>query len=407
MKILVVGMGYVGTITAYALAKQGVDVLCLEKDSEKLELLEKGKMPFYEPGLDVLIKEAKSRVNILHRVEDLDFGNIDFIFICVGTPLGSNGMLNLTAVFDSVEKISRISSFQANINCSIIIRSTIEGNTIDKLEKRLRLRNVYNEILFHPEFLREGSAISDFFNPPFITCSIPRRLEVQESFEKLYSGIGDVIFESSSDLELLKLACNTWHALKVTFANEVGRIAHHVGADGLRVMNMFVKDDKLNISSAYLKPGFAYGGSCLPKDTSSLSKIANVLGLGLIPSLNPANESIIDSFVTSIINSGETRINWIGITFKENTDDTRDSPYLKALRKILIEDSIEITLFDPTFGDSSKGRNRDIWLELMGYSNLKMVNSINSMNRSTVTYKAHNYNNLKLEEHFNNVRVIE
>jgi len=406
MKIVVIGLGYVGTITSYAFAKTGVQVIGVEKDKSKINLLKSNNPHFYEPGLEELIQQGSDNISFKSDISTINFTDIDFIFICVGTPSGKNGKLNLNAIYDTVEDLSTFKSFQSNVNCTVIVRSTIESGTIKNLKTRLELKNLSNEVLFHPEFLREGSAIKDFLNPPFIVCSDSKSLLIKSKFETIYKDIGSVIFSETITLELLKLSCNVWHALKVTFANEIGLISESVGADGKEVMDIFCKDEILNISKAYLKPGFAFGGSCLPKDVSSLSQLSNNLGLSVIPTINKTNQRIITLFAEKIIEQNPIEINWIGLTFKENTDDTRDSPFIKCIYHIVNNSNIKINIFERHLNSISKGRNRDVYINLLNNNSLNIVNDMKELNNSLTTYSSHSYKNLNLKNIFSNLYYL-
>lgn len=406
MKIVVVGLGYVGTITSFALAKLGQHVIGCEKDESKIEILKSNNPHFYEPGLEELINNGSSNISFTSDLSSIDFKEIDFIFICVGTPSGRNGKLNLNAIYDTVEQLIRCDSFQMNSDCTIIVRSTIESGTINNLNKRLELNGLKNEVLFHPEFLREGSAIKDFLNPPFIVCSDSKNPIIKNKFKYLYQSIGSVIFSETITLELLKLSCNVWHALKVTFANEIGLISESVGADGAKVMDIFCQDEILNISKAYLKPGFAFGGSCLPKDVSSLAQFSNNLGLPLIETINKSNQQVINLFAEKVIKQNPVEINWIGLTFKENTDDTRDSPFLKCINHIINNSDIRINIYDKHLNSFSKGRNRDVYINLLNNNKLNIVNDLNELNNSIPTYSSHKYKSLDLKKIFSNLSYL-
>lgn len=406
MKIVVVGLGYVGTITAFAFAKEGFQVIGCEKDLSKINLLNEGKPHFYEPNLEELIAEGKDNITFTTSLQDIDFDEINFTFICVGTPSGKNGRLNLSALYDTVETLGNLNSFKNNKNSTVVVRSTIESGTIDNLRMRLNLKDVHNEVLFHPEFLREGSAISDFKNPPFIVCSNPEDVVVKRNFTKLYESIDTVTFSEVENLELLKLSCNVWHALKVTFANEIGLIADKLGANGQKVMEIFSRDEILNISKAYLKPGFAFGGSCLPKDVSSLTQIANSLDLSLIPSINVSNNRIIEIMAQKVLKNVSPTINWIGITFKEKTDDTRDSPYLKCINYIADNSDVQINVYDPHLKSISKGRNRDVYISLLNHKQINIVEDLKYLDSAVDTYSSHKYSNMQLEGKFSSLTYL-
>jgi GDP-mannose 6-dehydrogenase len=202
------------------------------------------------------------------------------------------------------------------------------------------------------------------------------------------------------------VSCNTWHALKVAFANEIDAIAREIGANGVEVMKLFVSDKLLNISEAYLKPGFAFGGSCLPKDTSSLSNIAAKLGCKLIPAINPSNEFVIDSWVSRFLAYEYDVVNWVGITFKEHTDDVRDSPYLIALDRILTLSKVRVNFFDPHFTSKAFGRNKEIYWDLKLRSNITIVDSLDLLDSNILTFVAHDYKSLGISDRFSHFLKI-
>lgn len=392
MNILVVGLGYVGTVSALSYSKLGHNVYGCDSNSEKINDLSKSNPPFFEPGLDQLVNSQASKLRLFHSLKECIFDDLDFIMICVGTPTSKNGKLNLQNVFNVINLLLKSSLKDETV---IVLRSTIEIGTIHKIKNLLLKFGKKNEVLFHPEFLREGSAINDFNDPPFTICSDTPDINIKNKFTKIYDSIGKVDYVSIELAEILKIVCNTWHALKIAFANEVGLIARSNGVNPQDLMEVFSKDFYLNISKAYLRPGFAYGGSCLPKDTSYLSLLAENLGLKLIPSINPSNQSLIKMKAEHVFKRLKklktNKINIIGLTFKKNTDDLRDSPYVK-LAQLISQSKIKIDVYDPNVNfDSLKGANLFELTNIISDPNITLIKNLDELDPNQLTLLSHEY----------------
>lgn len=330
MNIGVLGLGYVGTVTAACLAKMGHYVLGVDIDQKKVELINSGKAPFFEPGLASLVWDQVQADNLQATMRTEDLAICDIVLICVGTPPLEGGGTNMEMFIRAVNSIDGI--FQDE-NAIVVIRSTVPPGSCELLQAG---DNVKARVIFAPEFLREGSSIEDFENPGIAVIGTSKYVTDTASVR-----VGSVLFPSTfykvvnfADAELLKLACNAFHALKISFANEIAAIADTREADGFRVMQLLADDKKLNASAAYLRPGFAWGGSCLPKDVAALVHMASEDGIAtpILDNLSVSNEEHIARAVREIRYSGFNKIGILGLAFKEDTDDLRNSPTVTLVR---------------------------------------------------------------------------
>jgi GDP-mannose 6-dehydrogenase len=354
MKVVVVGLGYVGAVTAACLSKLGHTVVGVDIDPNKLDPLERGVSPIVEPGLEDLIASGR-RSNLLQVSSNLAAAadDADLVLVSVGTPARSDGTVDLGFVERVTEElgavVARRSSFLA-----IVYRSTVPPGTVDGRLRPL-LENVSGRrvdddfgVGMVPEFLREGSSVDDFFAPPFTVAGVRDDLTlalVTQTFAAIEQPIHAVPIEAA---ESLKYACNAYHAVKITFANEIGRLLSALDVDTRDVMKVFCEDDRLNISAAYLRPGFSFGGSCLPKDLRALMHIARVADVD-VPMLNGvmrSNESHLRLATRRILDSGERVVALLGLSFKPQTDDLRESPYVE-LAELLVGKGLELRIFDP------------------------------------------------------------
>jgi len=357
MKLSIFGLGYVGCVTAVCLADLGHDVVGVDIKKEKVEDLKKGKPPIYEKGLEGILNkpDVKERLMFTTKAE-VAIRDTDISFICVGTPTLPSGKIDIRNVENVANEIGRELKNKDNYHL-IVIRSTIfpgliHSNIIPILEKASE-KKAFTDfgICMHPEFLREGSAIDDFMNPHKIIIGGDDKKSI-EILKKLYikSNIfsEDIIYTMPiKQAQFVKYVDNIFHALKVVFANEVGTLAKDVGIDPKRVMEIFVKDRKLNLSPYYLRPGFAYGGSCLPKDLRAFVYYARSNGyeIPLIESVEKSNERHIERAAELIQNQGKHKIGFLGITFKSGTDDIRGNPIFPLIGR-LMEKGYEVLLFD-------------------------------------------------------------
>jgi GDP-mannose 6-dehydrogenase len=366
MRVSVFGLGYVGAITAACLARAGHTVIGNDIKNDKNSLINKGKAPFYEEGLNDLIEEGiTSRRLFATDDAEVTIRESDISFICVGTPSNSDGSINLehirTVCKDIGNALINKSDYHLIVIRSTIIPGTTETILIPLLEKasgRTFIRDF--GVIFNPEFMREGQAISDFMNPERIiigSCDERSRRLMEDFYQSL--GIqAQVIHTGIRAAEMIKYVDNTYHGLKVTFANEIGSICKKLEIDSHEIMNIFLMDKKLNLSPYYFKPGFAFGGSCLPKDIRALIDQINNLRLNcpLIESILPSNEEHINRVVNLIVNQKKTRIGIFGISFKTNTSDVRESATIKLINKLfdigyrkLFDKQYSIAIYDPNF----------------------------------------------------------
>jgi GDP-mannose 6-dehydrogenase len=354
MRICVIGLGYVGAVTAVCLARDGNQVLGIDLDPTKIDLLKRGQAPIVEEGLQDVTREAaqSGRLEVASEV-DARIADCDLIFVCVGTPSAPNGSQNLAAVERVSQQIGAALKVAKGFPV-VVMRSTIYPGTTDTVVQPLleassgKKANKDFGLCFQPEFLREGSSIKDFYKPPFTIVGGEGERAVAVVRELFRNLPGEFIVTSTRNAEMMKLACNAFHAMKVSFANEVGRLGRSLGVDARAVMDLLCRDTSLNISPAYLRPGFAFGGSCLPKDLRALLYMAkrNDVELPLLQGIADSNVDHIDHALTLIRSSGNRKVGMIGLSFKAGTDDLRESP-LVTLAEQLIGKGYELKIYDP------------------------------------------------------------
>jgi GDP-mannose 6-dehydrogenase len=353
MKISVFGMGYVGIVTSACLAKLGHSIIGVDADSLKVEMISQGKSPIYEKKLNELLVEALKN-NLLSATQDFDFAikNSDVSIICVGTPSEENGSVNTKYLENVMIQISS-SIKKYNPNSFLVInRSTCDINAHMKCVEILNRKSGMKVGLglnycCHPEFLREGEAINDFFNPPKIVFGVTD-ISSKNVLSNLYTGIDAPTFFTTIDTaSFVKYADNVFHAIKVTFANEIGLLSKQFNVNSHEIMEIFCADTKLNISTKYLKPGGPFGGSCLPKDIRSILSVAEQVGveLKLIKGAITSNNYQVELISEKLKKSQQTNIGFIGVAFKESTDDIRESPIVKIISNFS-NTKINVYIFD-------------------------------------------------------------
>jgi GDP-mannose 6-dehydrogenase len=354
MRVCVIGLGYVGAVSAACLARDGHEVLGIDLDPTKLRLLSNGKAPIIEEGIEEVTREAaeSGRLTVTEQL-DAAIAEHDLIFICVGTPSAPNGSQDLTAVRRVAAQIG-----EALKSCEgfpvVVLRSTVYPGTTEDVVKPVLEEHSGGKmgadfgLCFQPEFLREGSSIKDFYNPPFTVVGSPCERSI-ETVRKLFGRFhGDFVNTGFAEAELLKITCNVFHALKISFANEVGRLARSLGVDSREVMSLVCRDKSLNISPAYLKPGFAYGGSCLPKDLRAMLYLAKMhdVDLPVMQGVRQTNDVHIKHTADIVMKSGARKVGMVGLSFKPGTDDLRESP-LVTLAETLIGKGYNLRIHDP------------------------------------------------------------
>lgn len=352
--ISIFGLGYVGAVSAACFADCRHRIIGVDPDANKVNVINEGRSPIVEPGLGELLKNGVDR-NRIEATSDVAYAilNSDVSFICVGTPSATDGSCDLKYL-KMVSREIGVTLKEKNGYHLIVFRSTVPpGTTVKSL---LPIIEEFSGkkcgedfgLCFHPEFLRESTAIEDFHTPPkTVIGSFDKRSG--EHLAELYHGIDETpIMTSIEAAEMVKYVDNTWHAVKVSFANEIGKICHANDVDSHEVMDIFVQDTKLNISSYYLKPGFAFGGSCLPKDVRGINHLAEKSGVEtpLLKNIIASNESQIDHALSLVEKCGDGPVGFLGVTFKADTDDLRESPVLPLIAELL-EKGREVCIFDP------------------------------------------------------------
>ena len=367
MRISVFGLGYVGIVTATCLADDGHTVTGVDIHPGKVELVNDGKSPIVEPGLGAKLQSAVSEGRLLATVNTEEaVDQTEISLICVGTPSADNGDLNLAHVRQVCREIGAALSKKDGYH-TVVMRSTaLPGSLRDTVVPELERASGKNAgkdfaVCNNPEFLREGSAIHDFLNPPKTVVG-EFEAGAADPIVELYRSIDAPLVRTSVEIaELVKYVDNTWHALKVAFGNEVGRICKSLGIDSHEVMDIFLADRKLNISPAYLTPGFAYGGSCLPKDLRALSYLAarKDVSCPIIGAISDSNDIQIASALKSVLGLGAERLGLLGLSFKAGTDDLRESPLVELVER-LIGKGFDIRIYDRNVNLANLvGTNRD------------------------------------------------
>jgi GDP-mannose 6-dehydrogenase len=352
MNISIFGLGYVGCVSMGCLASLNFRVIGVDTNNKKIDLINKGESAILEPGLGHLIRKGFSRGLI--KATD-DFINAvkesEITFVCIGTPGNKNGNLNIHSLLNALRQISEGIKNKNSFH-TIVIRSTVNPgsfkkfvSTVEKFSGKKHLKDYC--IIINPEFLREGTAVQDFLNPPINIIGSGSKKGVN-LLKKIYSNNKAPVRVVSEEIaEMIKIVSNSFHGIKISFANEVGNICKKFGIDSNLLMQIFCEDRKLNISSVYMKPGFAFGGSCLPKDISALKKIANAkkLKIPLISSAKISNSLQIKNAVKMVEEFGEKKISIWGLSFKIGTDDMRGSPIIEVIN-ILLKKGYNVKVYD-------------------------------------------------------------
>lgn len=354
MRISVFGLGYVGAVSVACLARDGHEVVGVDVDEHKLNLIKDGVAPILEDGIQELTEAAvkSGRFSVTNEaVGAVERSEVSFV--CVGTPSRPNGGTDTSAVLSVATQIGSALRSVDHFHV-VVVRSTVPPGTVSSEVRRLLEENSGKRcgqgfgLCFQPEFLREGSSIKDYDNPPFTvvgTDSTRAAKALQDIFAHLP---GDFVVTDIGSAEMLKYACNSFHALKVTFANEIGRLSQSVGVDARQVMDLLCRDTSLNISPAYLRPGFAFGGSCLPKDLRSLLYMAKTadMDVPMLRSLLPSNRAHVDHAIDYVTRTGAKSVGLIGLSFKSGTDDLRESP-LVTMAEYFIGKGFDLGIHDP------------------------------------------------------------
>lgn len=357
MKIAILGLGYVGCTAAGCIASQGHHVVGIDVHPGKVETLNSGRSPVYEPGLDDLIGKARAEGR-LEAVTDIGnkLDDCDIAIVCVGTPSGIDGAHNMSYIVQVTRAIASAVKPDRATPLTVVYRSTMRPGTTEQMIQPI-FRSLIGEncdrlieLVYNPEFLREATAIEDYFNPPKIVLGTIGG-EPSAKMVALHEGIHAPIFHVGiREAEITKFVDNTWHAVKVAFANEVGRVCQNLSISSKQVHQIFVSDTKLNISAYYTRPGGPFGGSCLPKDVRALQHIAADTGAQthLVDSLLRSNDAHKHHQFLQVTHGLEpgARVLLVGLSFKADTDDLRESPAVDMARKLL-DAGYALDIYDP------------------------------------------------------------
>ncbi len=367
MNLSVFGLGYVGVVSVACLARDGHSVLGVDPNRTKTDLVNSGKSPIIEPGLEELLA-AGVRDKRIKATEDYAaaVAHADVMFICVGTPGHPNGSLDLGYVRRISQQIgetlAKVSEFKVVVARSTMLPGSMERIVIPTLEEASGKKAGKDfGVCINPEFLREGTAIYDYDHPPKTVIGASDERTAARVKEIYASLSAPMLVTDLRTAEMVKYVDNSWHALKVTFANEVGRLCKAMDIDGREVMRLFCQDTKLNISPAYMRPGFAFGGSCLPKDVRALTYQGRLLDVDtpVLSSILASNQVQIAQALSMINATGKRRIGLMGLSFKEGTDDLRESPIVTLVEQ-LIGKGYELTIYDRNVKLASLiGANKD------------------------------------------------
>ena len=342
MNISVFGLGYVGCVSIGCLAKNGHKVIGVDISTTKVNQINSGQATIIEKDISEIISEQRKAGNIEATTDADDaVSRSEISIIAVGTPSSDKGHLNLEYIFNVATQIGLSLKNKSDFHI-IAIRSTIMPGTCDKIADLVekvsgKIRNVSFSIVDNPEFLREGTAVHDYYNPPLTLIGSDNR-EAAEKVAELYRKLpGEIVISDLKVAEIMKYVNNTFHALKISFANEIGNICTELSIDSHKVMDIFCKDRQLNISPYYFKPGFAYGGSCLPKDLKGLQTLAHDLYIEtpLINNIHKTNEIQIQRATKMIYQHWNKKIGFLGLSFKAGTDDLRNSPAVSVIETLL------------------------------------------------------------------------
>lgn len=388
MRISIFGLGYVGSVSAVCLANKGYYVIGVDSNRLKVDMINAGKPLIIEPDLKDLTEKVVANGHLRATTDVADaILNSNLSFVCVGTPSKKNSSLDLQYVKRICEDIGHVLK-DKNEHHTIVCRSTMFPGSIRKVVIPI-LEHFSDKragkdfsVCINPEFMKESTAVYDFYNPPKNVVGTTEQ-RVRDLMSELNQACTQMptIFLDIEEAEILKYTDNIWHALKVGYANEIGNVCKSLNIDSHRVMDVFCQDTKLNLSSYYLKPGFAFGGSCLPKDLRAFLYESQGLSLHLpiISAVLPSNKLQIDAAFNMVVEQGNKSVGVLGFGFKANTDDLRESPIVELIER-LIGKGYELTLYDKNISEAKLfGANRDYILNHIPHISELMVESIEEL----------------------------
>lgn len=416
MNISIFGLGYVGCVSLGCLAQNGHHIIGVDVSEIKVSQINSGKATIIEKDIDMIISKQRAAGNIEATIQTMEaILKTEISIVAVGTPSSDKGHLNLHYIFNVAENIGHALKEKNKFHI-IAIRSTIMPGTCDKFSDIVeeisgKKRNIDFAIVDNPEFLREGTAIHDYNNPPLTLIGSDNR-EAAEKVADLYRQLpGEIIVTDLKVAEIMKYVNNTFHGLKISFANEIGNICSEMEIDSHQVMEIFCKDKQLNISPYYFKPGFAYGGSCLPKDLKGLQTLAHDLYLEVpvIDSINKTNDIQIQRAIKILSRYWNKKLGFLGLSFKEGTDDLRNSPAVTVIETLLGK-GCDITIYDKNINLALlTGTNKEyIDSRIPHLSSLLTDDSLKLVSKSDVIIintREHEF--IKLVENIDNKIIID
>lgn len=352
MNISIFGLGYVGCVGLGCFAKNGHRVIGVDLEKKKVDFINNGKATTIEKEIDGIIAEQHKSGNISATLDGIDaVKKTEISFICVGTPSTRNGHLDLSTIFKVAEEIGRGIKEKDNFHIAVI-RSTVLPGTNEKVCKIIedvsgKRCEKHFTVVSNPEFLREGTSVKDFYNPSFTLIGSINKKAIK-SLRQIYAGIdGPFIVTDIKIAEIIKYVNNAFHALKITFSNEIGNICKELEIDSHKLMEIFCMDRKLNLSPYYLRSGFSYGGSCLPKDLKALCTIAHdyYLECPVLENINRSNELQTRNVSDQILSFNKKSVGFLGLSFKAGTDDLRNSPIVDIIEQLLGK-GFEVRIYD-------------------------------------------------------------
>lgn len=387
MRVSIFGLGYVGAVSAGCLAHEGHEIIGVDPFQTKVDIINSGRSPIIEAEINELIAEAVRTGKLRASCDPAEaMRETELSFVCVGTPSQTNGNLDLRFIRRVCEQIALALRDKATRH-TVVIRSTILPGTMHKIvipileEISGKKAGVDFGVCHNPEFLREGSSVKDFYAPPKTIIGELDRAS-GDMLAQLYGHLDAPLIRTDLETaEMVKYVDNTWHALKIGYANEIGNLCKSFSIDGHEVMRIFCQDKKLNISPAYLVPGFAFGGSCLPKDLRALAYQAKMhdLELPIMNAILPSNEMQVTRGLRLIMEKGHKRIGVLGFSFKAGTDDLRESPVIEVIERLLGKGH-DLRIFDKNVNLASLvGANRDFILNRIPHISRLMVNDIDAV----------------------------
>ncbi|MFZ1086246.1 MAG: UDP-glucose/GDP-mannose dehydrogenase family protein [Terracidiphilus sp.] len=385
--VIVVGLGYVGCVSAACFSEIGHSVFGVDRDMNKVEAIRKAQSPFFESGLELLIRKNVAEGRLSAGILDEEaLAAADVVMLCVGTPSLANGNIDLSHLRRVCDEIAGVLRPRSK-RLIVTVRSTVFPGTCESLLQTVFAHREDVDIVSNPEFLREGTAVKDFMEPSLLVVGGSSE-EAARAVAGLYTGLpGEVSVVSLRTAEMIKYTCNAFHAIKIGFANEIGSLASSLGVNPEQVMATMCLDTRLNISPAYLKPGFAFGGSCLPKDLRALTFRASRLDLKLplLESVLSSNDEHLRRSIHQVLELPGKRIGIYGLAFKEGTDDLRESPVITIIEH-LIGKGRQLRIFDPHIQlDEIYGSNLSFVVSALPHIGRLLMHSLDELISSSDT----------------------